>query len=283
MAIKIDKKNNELSDQLDATMFETTYAVPRMDCPSEERLVRMALAPVEDILTVDVDLALRKVKVVHIGDTDPISRCLMQLGLGATFEGSSTSISPSKSTQGEESNVLKLLLVINAVMFLAELGVGVAAQSTGLIADSLDMLADAAIYGLTLVAVGQTLARQQRAARLSGWVQMLLAFAVIGEVIRKAWFGSEPLDVAMIAMGLVALAANLLCLKLLARHREGGVHMKASWIFSTSDVLVNLGVVAAGILVALTESALPDLVIGAVVGLFVLTGAVRILRLRDRE
>ena len=78
----------------------------------------------------------------------------------------------------------------------------------------------------------------------------------------------------------VALVANVACVALLARHREGGVHLKASWIFSTNDALANLGVILAGALVLATGSALPDLLVGAGVGLLVLSGAVRILRLR---
>ena len=84
----------------------------------------------------------------------------------------------------------------------------------------------------------------------------------------------------MIGISALALAANVTCLLLLARHRHGGAHMKASWIFSTNDVLANLGIMAAGALVAWTGSRLPDLVIGTLVAALVLLGAVRILRLR---
>ena len=84
----------------------------------------------------------------------------------------------------------------------------------------------------------------------------------------------------MIGVSLVALAANAICLVLLARHRHGGAHMKASWIFTSTDVLANLGVIVAGALVVWTGSRLPDLAIGTAVGVLVLGGAVRILRLR---
>ena len=84
----------------------------------------------------------------------------------------------------------------------------------------------------------------------------------------------------MIGISALALAANVSCLFLLARHRHGGAHMRASWIFSTNDVLANLGVMVAGALVAWTGSRLPDLVVGTVVAALVLLGAVRILRLR---
>jgi Co/Zn/Cd efflux system component len=84
----------------------------------------------------------------------------------------------------------------------------------------------------------------------------------------------------MLGIALLALAANLACLALLTRHREGGVHMKASWIFSTNDVLANLGVIIAGVLVAWTGSNYPDLMIGALIALLVANGARRILRLQ---
>ena len=179
-----------------------------------------------------------------------------------------------------EASVLRRLLLINALMFGLELGLGWLAQSAGLIADSLDMFADAAVYGLALHAVGRSSGNQLHAARASGWLQLLLALGVLAEVLRRLVLGSEPEPPLMIGVAALALLANLACLALLARHREGGVHMRASWIFSTNDVLANLGVIAAGLLVSWTGSGWPDLLIGAVIGLLVLNGARRILQLR---
>lgn len=180
-----------------------------------------------------------------------------------------------------EAGVLRRLLLINALMFAVEIGLGWLAQSTGLIADSLDMFADAAVYGLALYAVGRSRALQLRAARASGWLQLLLALGALAEVLRRLVLGSEPEPPLMMGVAALALLANLACLALLARHREGSVHMRASWIFSTNDVLANLGVIAAGLLVAWTGSNWPDLLIGAAIGLLVLNGARRILLLRE--
>jgi Co/Zn/Cd efflux system component len=149
-----------------------------------------------------------------------------------------------------------------------------------LIADSLDMFADAAVYGLSLYAVGRTVSLKLRAAHLSGWFQMVLAFGVLAEVVRRFLFGSDPESPLMIGMAMVALVANVSCLWLISRNRESGAHMKASWIFSANDVLANLGVIVAGILVAWTSSPYPDLIIGTLIGLVVLSGARRILALK---
>uniref|UniRef100_UPI0032B16993 cation transporter n=1 Tax=uncultured Salinisphaera sp. TaxID=359372 RepID=UPI0032B16993 len=80
------------------------------------------------------------------------------------------------------------------------------------------------------------------------------------------------------AMGLAALVANITCLLIIARHREGGVHMRASWIFSANDVIANVGVIVGGALVYFLDSRFPDLIIGLVVGIIVLLGGIRILK-----
>jgi len=178
----------------------------------------------------------------------------------------------------EQRRVLGILLAINTVMFALEFTVGLIGQSTGLIADALDMLADAAVYTLALVAVGRAWPAKARAARISGIAQIVLACGVMLDVARRFMEGSEPISALMMAMGLIALIANLACLLLLARHRKGEVHMQASWIFSRNDVLANLGVVLGGAMVALTGSPLPDLLIGLIIALMVMSGGISIIR-----
>ena len=177
-----------------------------------------------------------------------------------------------------EAKVLWQLLAINAVMFLIEFVIGWLAQSTGLIADSLDMLADAGVYSIGLYAVGRSLRAKTHAATISGVFQLALAILVVVDVLRRYVVGSEPLGMLMIGVALVALLANLACLALLAKHRNGEVHMRASWIFSTNDVLANLGVILAGVLVYATGSRTPDLLIGLIIALLVGRGGVQILR-----
>lgn len=183
-----------------------------------------------------------------------------------------------EATEQAERKVLLTLLVINGVMFVVELVAGLVADSTGLIADSLDMLADATVYGIAFYAVGRSLTAKRHAAVLSGGFQILLALGVAFDVLRRAIHGSEPLSDIMMIVGTIALVANLSCLALLSKHREGEVHMRASWIFSVNDVLANLGVILGGVLVMASGSRWPDLVIGAVIVLLVMRGGVRILQ-----
>jgi Co/Zn/Cd efflux system component len=177
-----------------------------------------------------------------------------------------------------ERRTLWMVLAINAAMFVVELGFGLRARSTGLIADSLDMLADAGVYALSLLAVGRSVLQQRQVAVLSGCLQIGLALWVLLDVVRRSLSGNEPISAWMVGIGLVALVANVLCLLLVWRHRRGGVHMRASLIFSTNDTLANLGVILAGLLVAWTGSPIPDLLIGIGISLFVLRGGLLILR-----
>ena len=174
---------------------------------------------------------------------------------------------------------MKQLLAINFTMFVAEIIVGWLAQSTGVIADAMDMFADSAVYGVSLYAVGRALATQRKAARLSGYLQAALASFALFEVIRRFFFGSEPLAPYMVAISLVALIANVTCLFLISKHRTGGIHMKASWIFSTNDVIANVGVIVAGVLVYYFRSPIPDLVVGFIISIVVVRGAIAILKI----
>lgn len=177
-----------------------------------------------------------------------------------------------------ERSVLVALLAINGVMFGAEFILGIISDSTGLVADSLDMLADATVYGISLYAVGHAASVKKRAAELSGYFQIAIAGGVFLDIVRRFIFGSSPDFWFMLGVGGVVFAANLICLALIARHRKGEVHMRASWIFSKNDVITNLSVMIAGILVCLTGTRWPDLAIGIIISIVVLRGGFQILR-----
>lgn len=176
-----------------------------------------------------------------------------------------------------ERRTLKWVLGINLTQVVVAGAVGIVADSTGLLGAALDNLADAAVYVVSLYAVGRSVVAKSRAARLSGVLLILLALSLLGEVIRRFVTQSEPIGLAMIVTAIANAATNLLNLWLLRSHREHGVHLKASWIFTTNDMLANGGIVASGIAVMIFKSPLPDLLIGLVVVGLVLKGGWDIL------
>ena len=183
----------------------------------------------------------------------------------------------------EESRVLIVLLAINAIMFFIEIALGIISDSTALIADSLDMLADATVYGIGLYAVGKPVLAKIKAAHVSGYFQIILGIMVFIDVIRRVVAGSEPVSVLMISVGTLALIANVFCLKLISKHRKGEVHMRDSWIFSKNDVIANLGIISAGGLVYLSGSRFPDLIIGFAISIVVIRGGIHIVKDADNE
>jgi Co/Zn/Cd efflux system component len=264
----------------------SVFRIPKMDCPAEEQIVRMALDELDGVRELSFDLPGRTLSVWHEGEAGPITEKLEPLALGAQLtETTAAAVSPPVSA-GEpgrdetEARTLWILLAINAVMFVVEMGAGWLAESAGLIADSLDMLADASVYAVGLYAVGRSAVLKRRAAHLTGWLQLTLALGALGEVLRRLLSGSSPEPPTMMGIALLALAANATCLALIARHRHYGIHMMAVFICSANDVIANAGVIAAGALVSWTGSNVPDLTIGAVIGVVVLVGGIRILRLR---
>ena len=261
----------------------SVFRIPGMDCPSEEQMIRLRLAEAP-VAALAFDLAGRRLTVEHDGDPQAILARLVPLGYGAELAESHTlaadeAAPAAPADDAAEARVLWILLALNAVMFVVELGAGIWARSAGLVADAMDMFADAAVDGVALYAVGRAARYKLGAARLAGGLQLVLALGALAEVVRRIVGDATPEPIGMMGIALLALAANVACLVLIARHREGGVHMKASYIFSANDVVANLGVIVAGVLVAWTGSAWPDWIIGLVIGAVVLTGAVRILRL----
>ena len=179
---------------------------------------------------------------------------------------------------GEERRVLRTALGLNAVMAVIGGLVGWIAQSTGLLADALDMLSDATAYAIALLAIGRSALFKIRAATLSGGILLVLGVAVLFEVGRRAIYGAEPLSEWMIGTAVLSLVVNLTVLRLLAPMKSGEVHLRATWLFTRADVVANLGVILAGLLILWLGVPYPDYVIGTLIGLYVIKEAVEILR-----
>jgi len=252
-----------------------------MDCPSEENLIRMKLDGISSIANLDFDVPNRKLTVFHSGEIDQIEKSVIELNLG----GKKISTEKTDRTDFEENkNQKKLLwsvLVINFAFFIIEMTTGLFSKSMGLVADSLDMLADSFVYGISLFAVGGTLIKKKRIAQLAGYFQIILAIIGFVEVLRR-FIGDEKLPnfSTMIIVSIFALIANGICLYILQKSKsKDEAHMKASMIFTSNDVIINLGVIIAGIMVDWFSSNKPDLIIGTIVFALVIQGAFRILKL----
>lgn len=184
---------------------------------------------------------------------------------------------PTIADTAPQRRVLRIALILNLLMFGLGLVAGLMAQSTGLIADSLDMLGDASAYGLALLALHRSPLFKARAARWSGSLLMLLGAGVLIDVARRGFAGSSPESLVMVAVASLSLIVNTTVLRLLGPFRSGGVHLRATWIFTRADVIANVAVIAAGLIVMVTHLPWIDLIVGAGIGLYVLKEALEIL------
>ncbi|MBN3519728.1 cation transporter [Algoriphagus lutimaris] len=262
-------------------MEKSTFEIPKMDCPSEENLIRMKLDGLAGIKQLKFDIPNRKLTIYHQGETEKIEGSILDLNLGSKRLKTEKIEQLDFEETTQQRKLLWAVLAINFSFFLIELTTGLISKSMGLVADSLDMLADAFVYGISLFAVGGTLMRKKKIAKLAGYFQILLAAFGFLEVLRR-FFGTENLPhfTTMIYISVLALVANGICLYLLQQSKgKEEAHMKASMIFTSNDVIINLGVIIAGLLVHWLNSNKPDLIIGSIVFVLVVQGAVRILKL----
>ena len=265
---------------MEKNMIKSTYKIPGMDCPSEEHMIRMKLEGQFGVKKLEFDLGNRTLEVFNSGNITEISSSLESLGMGAKLAGSAEIKMILEDSNHQQKRVLWAVLLINFGFFLVEMTTGLISRSMGLVADSLDMLADAVVYGLCLMVVGRSVLKKKRVALVSGYFQMALAVIGLSEVIRRFTGHAPPPDhLTMIVVSAFALVGNSVCLYLLQKAGREEAHMKASWIFTSNDVLANIGVIAAGVLVLVTESDRPDLIIGIIVFGLVMKGAFRILQL----
>jgi Co/Zn/Cd efflux system component len=166
----------------------------------------------------------------------------------------------------EQRRILVIALILNVAMFVVEFVAGILAQSTGLLADALDMLADASAYGVALVAIGRGASFKRVSANISGLVLLVLGGCVLFDVARRSIYGSDPEGILMMSVGALALVVNTLVF-----------HLAAAWIFTRADVIANLAVILSGFVVWVSGYRAVDLLVGAGIGLYVIKEALEIL------
>ncbi|MGJ3647088.1 cation diffusion facilitator family transporter [Sphingomonas sp. GlSt437] len=185
-----------------------------------------------------------------------------------------TPVAPDTKSQ---RRVLHIALGLNAMMFVVEVTAGLLANSTGLLADGLDMLADASAYAIALTAIGRSGRFKANAATLSGVLLLILGLGVIIDAVRRIISGELPEGLWMIGIAAAALAVNATVLRLLSKERNQEVHMRTTWIFTRADVVANTALILAGIAVVLTGIRYFDLIVGIGIGLYVVKEAIEIL------
>ena len=187
------------------------------------------------------------------------------------------------SLEGRQRKVLYWVLAINAGMFVVEATAGWIAQSSALLADSLDMLGDALVYSFSLYVISRGPRWIATSALLKGIIMAAFGLFVLGEVIHKLLWPVVPVAQTIGIVGALALLANVVSLILLTRHRSDDINMRSVWLCSRNDIIANVGVLAAGAGVALTQQGWPDIAIGLVIASLFLRSAVEVIGSARRQ
>ena len=180
--------------------------------------------------------------------------------------------------RGEHRNVLVIVLIINAVLFVVEAAAGLLANSTALLADSLDMLGDSLVYGFSLYVLWRSAAWKAKAALLKGAIMAVFGLGVLLEVIYKTISGIVPSAETMGIIGALVLLGNGVCFLLLLRHRSDDLNMRSTWLCSRNDIIANVSVLAAAVGIKVFDSGWPDIVVGAAIATLFLRSALTVLR-----
>jgi cation diffusion facilitator family transporter len=174
--------------------------------------------------------------------------------------------------------VLWMVLIINAVMFFVEGTAGLVAHSTSLLADALDMLGDALVYGFSLFVLARSARWQAGAALAKGSFMLLFGIGVLGEAVYKIIYPVMPNAATMGIIGGLALTANLVCFFLLYRHRSDNINMSSTWLCSRNDLIANTGVLLAAAVSYALLSRWPDIIVGIIIAGLFLSSAIGVLR-----
>lgn len=183
----------------------------------------------------------------------------------------------------QQRRVVRIVLWINMSMFLLEAIAGLLIHSTSLLADSVDMLGDAIVYGFSLYVIGRSSVWLGRAALLKGVIMAVFGIGVLAHVVFKTVHGFLPIAEMMGVVGVMALAANLICLLLLRQHQHDDINMRSAWICSRNDVIGNTGVLVAALMVYLFSSPWPDIAIGLLIATLFVWSAIVIIHEASRE
>lgn len=189
-------------------------------------------------------------------------------------EAKSAELAKLREKQG---TVLKWVLGINALMFVVEFSFGWLSRSSALMADSLDMFGDAAVYGFSLFALNRGAIWRARAGLSKGVIMAIFGFVVLGQATYRFLTASVPVAETMGVIGAVALVANAICLVLLYSHRADDINMRSTWLCSRNDIVSNVGVIIASVLVGLLNSGWPDLIVGVAIACLFLKSAYEVI------
>lgn len=157
-----------------------------------------------------------------------------------------------------------VVAALNLAYFGIEFAIALQIGSVSLFADSIDFLEDASVNLLILLALGWTAVARARVGMALAALLMAPAIATLWTAWQRFGVATAPDAVSLSLTGVGALAVNLACAFMLARHRHGeGSLTRAAFLSARNDAFANVAIIGAGLVTAfLWLSPWPDLIVG---------------------
>lgn len=173
--------------------------------------------------------------------------------------------------------------LLNLAMLFIEGGVGLWIGSSALLADAADFLEDATVFGLALFAIGWSTRARAAAGLVQGLAMTGVGAVAIFQIIRRILEGGAPSPASMGGVAVLALTVNVYCAYRLLYFRAGDASMRAIWLSTRNDAMLNILTLAAAGLITLTKSGWPDIIGGAVIASVNLWASIEVIRAASRE
>lgn len=183
-----------------------------------------------------------------------------------------------EAMKAKQSKTLRIVLLINVFLFCLTAFYGLSSNSTGLLAESLDDFGDAVTYALSLYVVYKSNQMKARIAFIKGCLILLGALFVLSQVVQHIIDNAVPIFESMGVVAFVALLLNLTCLLLLTKHRDQDINMSSVWECSRNDILNNVSIIVASILVWITNLVWADVAVGLILSLLLIKSSFKVLK-----
>lgn len=176
--------------------------------------------------------------------------------------------------------ILWIVLWINLIVFFGQFIAAIMANSSSLLADSIDMIGDVLAYAISIYAFNRGDTWGARASLIKGIIISFLASLVLLDAVRQVFVPEMlPASNLMLIFSIIGLIANGSCLWLLTAYQNDSLNMKSVWICSRNDILVNLSVIFTAGLVYYFQSKWPDIIVGLILTIVLYNSAINIIKL----
>lgn len=183
-----------------------------------------------------------------------------------------------EAMKAKQSKTLKIVLMMNIFLFFLTAFYGWSADSTGLMSESIDDFGDAVTYALSLYVVYKSHQMKAKVAFVKGCLILLGAIFVLGQVIQHMIDHTVPVFETMGVIACIALLLNATCFFLLTRYRTQDINMSSVWECSRNDILSNVSIIVASLLVWITNVGWADIAVGLTLSLLLLKSSFKVLK-----